>query len=648
MPERISVLPQLQNKSEHLRVALQTPVSLEARSAELDARLENMPIGQDYLDSIVGFGAKKQRIRKTIDTFINQAGPVLEERLVQTEQHIQDIRRAYVQLDQVIQLHQQGIVTDSQWERARQSAEAIEAGKAQFLSVPKQWTPQELRRMGFRRMVPGSGVGEKKQDENGCLCLITSSGPLALDVQNKIAISPLLPQGIKIELTVVERDILAALLNSPDLVVPDNFIEGLINPHSRRYNISIRGIQSSVQRLRKKLGDKGDKKDPLSSIRVLQYQLIHRRGKGYSLNPLADQIQENLIPTASVSKEAGEFHGDKMLLKIAQAERKYLSRPTEYASDYSPRLSTEEQIILAHQVQAEIIAIRRLEEELLSDAERNSLVADIAAGALARQCLTVTSFGLVKSIAFRYRQIIERGISLDDIIQEGMKGVMRAILTYDSQQGAFSTYAGFWIRQNILRAVDEMKDLIRVPMHEREERKRFKRMAVQLEDKLGGKPTLSELAEKLGIPQEKAAELDLLARREYLLFSQKYGTLDSLEEGHNGSITIGEYIADFVADPAQPAQDEPRYWAVVRKRLQEVFKQAGLKEQVIKILEFRFGFSEDGREYTLEEIPPLVGFTSGEGVRQAQIRGLGRIRGYLREHPDIKRELGSYLHYSFD
>ncbi len=223
------------------------------------------------------------------------------------------------------------------------------------------------------------------------------------------------------------------------------------------------------------------------------------------------------------------------------------------------------------------------------------------------------------SVAKKY---MGRGVPFLDLIQEGNIGLIRATKKFDYRRGhKFSTYATWWIRQAVTRAIADQGRTIRVPVHMGDQINKLLRVQHQLTQRLGREPIVEELADALEVPPKKVENMIQVARRPLSLETPTDDEEDSV---------LGDFIED---DEAAPPDDTATY-NLLREHLGEVLN--GLPPREVRILQLRYGLL-DGQAYTLEEVGRKMGVTR-ERVRQIEAQALSRLR-----HPSIRRKLRDYL-----
>ncbi|KXK22459.1 MAG: RNA polymerase sigma factor [Chloroflexi bacterium OLB15] len=274
-----------------------------------------------------------------------------------------------------------------------------------------------------------------------------------------------------------------------------------------------------------------------------------------------------------------------------------------------PLLTAEEEVMLAKRMEAAGMAQSQLDEygEQLPMDDVYTLRDLISDGELAQEHLVRANARLVISVAKKY---IGRGVQFLDLIQEGNIGLIRATKKFDYRRGhKFSTYATWWIRQAVSRAVADQGRTIRVPVHMGDQLNRMRRIQMKLTQELGRDPSIDEIAVGMEMTPDKIENLLEIARRPVSLETP----ID--EEGDS---TFGDFVED-VNSPA-PAEE------VATNLLHEQLKTAldRLPSREAQILRLRYGL-EDGRVYTLEEVGQAIGVTR-ERVRQLEAQALNRLR----------------------
>jgi RNA polymerase primary sigma factor len=284
-----------------------------------------------------------------------------------------------------------------------------------------------------------------------------------------------------------------------------------------------------------------------------------------------------------------------------------------------PLLSSEEEVSLAKSMERGRLAIERLKENDGNPTEIDRLDQDIQAGKAARDHLIQANTRLVVSVAKRYRG---NGVPFLDLIQEGNLGLMRAVDKFDYSRGhKFSTYATWWIRQAITRALSDQGRTIRLPVHMGDRIRRVHRVAQQLEQKRGQKPTPEEIAEEMNLDPHKVRWMLRVSHRPYSL-EKPVGEEEDSELGH------------FIEDVGMPSPPEVATENLLKERMEEVLSTLTPREA--RILRLRFGL-HNGHSYTLEEVGRKFGLTR-ERIRQIQMEALRKLR-----HPRRSRQLKDYL-----
>ena len=286
-----------------------------------------------------------------------------------------------------------------------------------------------------------------------------------------------------------------------------------------------------------------------------------------------------------------------------------------------PLLTADEEVYLAKRIEKGRISRELLASEgrSLSVDERGDHRYNIEDGWAAREHLITANSRLVISVAKKY---MGRGVPFQDLIQEGNIGLIRAAKKFDYRRGhKFSTYATWWIRQAVTRAIADQGRTIRVPVHMGDQINKLLRVQHQLTQRLGRDPSVEELAESLDVPPKKVENMIQVARRPLSLETPTDDEEDSM-------------LGDFIQDKDAPAPDESATYNLLKEHLEEVLNTLPPRE--VRILQLRYGLL-DGQAYTLEEVGRKMGVTR-ERVRQIEAQALSRLR-----HPVIRRKLREYL-----
>ena len=331
--------------------------------------------------------------------------------------------------------------------------------------------------------------------------------------------------------------------------------------------------------------------------------------------------------------------GEPPLEEIAEIEEEELVDPNTLVDSFNiddpvrmylkeigkvPLLTADEEIRLATAMSAgnaakERMAAAEKEGEVIPEEELAALKKDVKQGEKAKQKLAEANLRLVVSIAKRY---VGRGMLFLDLIQEGNLGLIKAVEKFDYTKGyKFSTYATWWIRQAISRAIADQARTIRIPVHMVETINKVIRVSRQLMQELGHDPSPEEISEEMGMPVDKV--------REILKIAQEPVSLET---------PIGEeedsHLGDFIPDEGVSEPSEAASFTLLKEQLVDVLSTLTPREE--KVLKLRFGI-EDGRTRTLEEVGKEFNVTR-ERIRQIEAKALRKLR-----HPSRSKKLKDFL-----
>jgi len=286
-----------------------------------------------------------------------------------------------------------------------------------------------------------------------------------------------------------------------------------------------------------------------------------------------------------------------------------------------PLLTGAQEVSLAQRIEKGLLASEEIAAANggLGSDDKDRLGETVTDGHRAKRQLIEANLRLVVSIAKRY---VGRGMLLLDLIQEGNLGLMRAVEKFDYTKGfKFSTYATWWIRQAITRAIADQARTIRIPVHMVETINKVTRVQRQMLQELGREPTVEELGEKVGMPPERVREIQRISQEPVSLEAPVGDEDDSL-------------LGDFVEDPGAIAPADAAARALLTEAVEEALEQ--LSERERRVVRLRFGL-DDGQLHTLEEVGKEFGVTR-ERIRQIESKTLAKLR-----HPTRSQRLRDYL-----
>lgn len=314
-----------------------------------------------------------------------------------------------------------------------------------------------------------------------------------------------------------------------------------------------------------------------------------------------------------------------------------------------PLLDADEEIRLAEAIKEGQEARKILRQSKLDAQTRRELQEKVRQGELAQRRLAEANLRLVVSVAKRYAG---RGMSFLDLVQEGNIGLLHAAEKFDPTKGyKFSTYATWWIRQAINRAIADQARTIRLPAHMIETINRYLRATQTLTQELGREPTLEEIALKMDLltPEETAAIEEAmrkgeplhpsLRRRLRMATSRVSEIMRMVQEPMSLEMPVSteesSSLGDFLEDETIPGPADETSRQLLREQMKDILDSLSPREQ--RVIELRFGLDEKGRSHTLEEVGQKLGVTR-ERVRQIEAKALRKLR-----HPLRSRKLKDYL-----
>jgi len=348
----------------------------------------------------------------------------------------------------------------------------------------------------------------------------------------------------------------------------------------------------------------------------VQQELEDIKAPGEAFEKVADELRQKGIRLQEEGPGVHEEIVEVPQVSISDPVRLYLNEIGR-----SPLLTAQQEVELAMQMEAGQRAQARLddEDEKLGGDDKAFLNHEIEIGDTAHKQLVQSNLRLVVALARRY---VGRGMALLDLIQEGNLGLMRAVERFDYRRGfKFSTYATWWIRQAISRAIADQGRTIRMPIHVLDSVNKLTRVQRELTQVHGRAPTLDELAVELGLDATRVAELRRIALDTVSLEAP-------VGEGEDGT------LADMVVDTEVEAPADAAAFASLQDQLALVLEGLGDREREVLIM--RFGLA-DGRARTLEEVGSYFNVTR-ERIRQLELKALAKLR-----HPDKSGRLACFL-----
>ena len=348
--------------------------------------------------------------------------------------------------------------------------------------------------------------------------------------------------------------------------------------------------------LSKKLIDTLDAADATEEVTEQFYDLLEHSGIEIDV--------ADMLPV-----EGNDADADPTAIDLAEIEA--AEETSEESDDLSDGLSTDDPVRMYLKEIGKV--------GLLSGEEELEVAKRIAAGdESAKRIMIEANLRLVVSIAKRY---VGRGMFLLDLVQEGNLGLLKAVEKFDYEKGyKFSTYATWWIRQSITRAIADQGRTIRIPVHMVETMNRITRTSHEMAQELGRDPTSEEIAQRLGLSHSKVEEL--------IKISQEPVSLET-PIGEEDDSHLGDFVPS--GDDASPVARTTQ--TMLHEQLEEVMET--LTERESRVLRLRFGL-EDGRVHTLEEVGDALGVTR-ERIRQIEAKALRKLR-----HPSRRKKLEGF------